>query len=205
MTRLLHRMLPWCGRGLGLWLVCGLPALAGAGAAAGEMPAQPEYVYSTPLRSDVLPRAVLRAYVQTVDEVHASHYAARASHFCFVQQSDSDRPGEAPMVWMVWDEDGRIQSLGNAASRPGVGHELTPQQEGRMLALAKSLRLATDVVPTSADIAGSSYLVEQAWVDRLMDHCRTLGRKVTLAAAQKPRPTKPGQPLAHSPVFRNTH
>ncbi len=200
MTRLLHRMLPWCG--LGLWLACGLPALAGA----GDMPAQPEYAYSTPLGSDVLPRAVLRAYVQTVDEVQASHYAARASHFCFVLQSASERPGEAPTVWMVWDEDARIQSLGDAASRPRLGNELTPQQEGRMLALAKSLRLATDVVPTLSDIAGSSYLVEQAWVDRLMGHCRTLGRKVTLAAAaQKPRPTKPGQPLAHSPVFRNTH
>ena len=204
MTRQLHRMLPWLVRGLGLLLACcGLPALAGAGA--GEMPAQPEYVYSTPLQSDVLPRAVLRAYVQTVDEVHASHYAARASHFCFVQQSASDRPGAVPLVWMVWYEDGRIQSLGDAVSRPRVGNELTPREEGRMLALAKSLRLATDVVPTLADIAGSSYLVEQAWVDRLMGHCRTLGRKVTLAAAQKPRPAKPGQPLAHSPVFRNTH
>lgn len=201
MMRLLHRMLPWCGRGLGLLFACGLPALAGA----GEMPGPPEYAYSTPLRSDVLPRVVLRAYVQTVDEVHASHYAARASHFCFVQQLASGRPGSVPLVWMVWDEDGRIQSLGDAASRPRLGNELTPQQEGRMLALAKSLRLATDVVPTSADIAGSSYLVEQAWVDRLMDHCRTLGHKVALAAAQKPWPTKPGQPLAHSPVFRNTH
>lgn len=184
MSTLHRRMSPWRGRGLYLLFACGLTVWAGA----GEMPSPQEYAHSTPSRSDVLPRAVLRAYVQTVDEVHVSHYAACARHFCFVQQSASDCPGEVPLVWMVWDGDGRIQSLAHAASPPSLHSEPTPQQEGRMLALAKSPRLATDVVPTWADIAGSCYLLEQAWVDRLMGHYCVFGRKVTLAAAQKPRP-----------------
>lgn len=174
-----------------LAIVC-LSANCAAGAAATHeaprLPATPDTSAARPfLRpspAETSSPAVLRAYVLTKDEVRQSHYAHQSNRFCFVKQAA--RPGvegDTATVWMIWHEGGEI--LGSSG-RNASGEEAASL--GRSEALAKSVKLATDVVEHEHQIAGSTFLVHRAWVDRILDACRKHGRNVVLKPLRKSRP-----------------
>jgi hypothetical protein len=104
---------------------------------------------------------------------------ARVNHFCVVGQ-DLRSPGEtraSPSAITFWQEGGEIQGYGQG--RPGE------PVSGLNTLGALHVDLATGVVPTPEDIAGSTYLVDRAWVDRLLRNCWRHGR--TLVLTRRPR------------------
>lgn len=103
--------------------------------------------------------------------------AGRRQHFCFVQQRSTPPEDPSPFVWMIWQDGGEILNLGPL---PAPAHA-TPQEAeeyGQGMARSKSIRLATGVRETAEQTIGSSFLVERAWVDRLLTQCQAKGRKV---------------------------
>ena len=57
------------------------------------------------------------------------------------------------------------------------------------------INLRTDVVPTEDDIAGSSYLVDKPWTDRIVRACVTTGRRITMYRSSR----SPARPSSHAP------
>lgn len=78
---------------------------------------------------------------------------------------------------MVWLEGGQIGNLGQRRFTAKASPD-EAQWEGDALSEAKTIHLATDVRETAQEITGSSFLVERAWVDRLLAQCQAKGRKV---------------------------
>lgn len=125
--------------------------------------------------------AVLRAYLRTKDEVRGSRYARRTNHFCFVKQAPrAGLDGDTASIWMIWHEGGEIL---NSAGSAATGDDAVSL--GRSEALAKSVNLATDVVESPAQIAGSTFLVDRAWVDHIVGACKKTGHTVTIKPATK--------------------
>lgn len=152
-----------------------------AAASSTEGPAidihRPAAAFSRPSATEVSTPAVLQAYLRTKDEVHGSRHARRANRFCFVKQAPrTGVQGDTANVWMIWHEGREIL---NTAGRVATGDEA--EFLGRSEALAKSVHLATDVVESEEQIAGSTFLVDRAWVDRIVGACRKTGRTVTVA------------------------
>lgn len=140
--------------------------------------------FSRPSTREVASTAVLRAYLRTKEEVRAARYTDKPNSFCFVKQApEAGVPGSGASVWMLWSEGREIVNRGD-----GRGGDLPPGEEadfaGRREAFAKSVNLDTDVVATPQDIAGSTYLVDRAWVDRLTSACRKIGRTVAVPPAR---------------------
>ena len=177
-------------RARGLPAAC-VAALLFCGAAQADAQPQPSPAsqpaapaFSRPSRHEIDSPAVLRAYLRAKDEVQGGRHARRTNRFCFVKQAaDAGLTGGSPSVWMIWLEGREVLNRGN-----GLGGDLPPGEEaeefGRAEALAKSINLATDVVATPEDIAGSTYLVDRAWADRLTRACRQTGRTLTVAPSR---------------------
>jgi hypothetical protein len=147
--------------------------------AAGPQPGQPAAAdYARPDRSRVASEPALREYLRFKDETRGTHMARKANAFCFVQQSPDPAAGTDPSVWMVWREGGELVNTGwHVYSPKGLNAE-DARADGESLGRMKSIQLASDVRETAQEIAGSSVLVERAWVDRLLDQCRAKGRTV---------------------------
>ena len=132
--------------------------------------------FSRPSPTEISSPTVLRAYLRTKDEVRNSHYTQKTNRFCFVKQAP--RPeveGDTANVWMIWQEGGEIL---NSAGAPGRGDDATAL--GRSEALAKSIKLATGVVESQEQIAGSTFLVHRAWVNNIVSNCTKIGRTLTV-------------------------
>ncbi len=94
-------------------------------------------------------------------------HSRRAQHFCAVGYQSPG--GEDKRAWIHWTEGGKI-ILWRGASDP----------ESAKTAISRSRvskDLKKDVVPTEADIKGSTYLVTRAWVNHLLSDCRARGAK----------------------------
>ena len=99
---------------------------------------------------------------------------ARVNHFCVVGE-ELRSPGEKrPWVSAItfWQEAGDIQGYNQGYPDDPVTNLNTPG--------ALHVDLATGVVPTPDDINGSTYLVDRAWVDRLLRNCWRHGQAVVL-------------------------
>ena len=78
---------------------------------------------------------------------------------------------------MIWQDGGEILNLGRLPAQVHATAQ-EAEEDGQGLARSKSIHLATDVRETAQEITGSSFLVERAWVDRLLAQCQAKGRKV---------------------------
>ncbi|MFI8615749.1 hypothetical protein ACIGHN_09620 [Acidovorax sp. NPDC077693] len=140
-------------------------------------------VFLRPSTAEISTPATLRAYLRTKDEVHGSRYAQRTNRFCFVKQPPrNDVEGDTASLWMIWHEGGEIL---DSAGSIGPGDDAALR--GRSEALAKSVHLATDVVESKEQIAGSTFLIDRAWVDSIINACKTKGRTVSIAPLRRTR------------------
>jgi hypothetical protein len=118
---------------------------------------------------DTRPDAAFGDATAALREFLRAHHVRshRDQHFCIAgYQSGS---GDDRRAWIYWTE-GRKVILWRGASDP----------QSAKTSIARSHRitdLTKDVVPTEADLKGSTYLVTQAWVDRLISDCQTRGAK----------------------------
>ncbi|WP_156370403.1 MULTISPECIES: hypothetical protein [unclassified Acidovorax] len=141
----------------------------------------PEAAVSRPSLAEISSPAVLRAYLSTKDEVHNSRYARQINRFCFLKQAPrASVYGDTGGILMIWHNGGEILDSGGRAVRGEAAASL-----GRAEALAKSVHLATDVVESEAQIAGSTFLVDRAWVHRTLSTCQKAGRTVVVAPLRK--------------------
>lgn len=108
--------------------------------------------------------APLKAYLAA-----ASPSPAGPQHFCIVGY-DRGEGGKAAQVH--WREGNRL-ILWEGASDPAYAADAIRQSR-------RNLDLVTDVVATDADINGSTYLVTQAWVDRVLSDCAARGAQYTV-------------------------
>src|ERR1022692_1410126 len=91
----------------------------------------------------------------------------RTQHFCIAGYQSAN--GDDRRAWIHWTE-GRKIVLWRGASNP--------QSAKTSIARSRVVTdLTKDVVPTEADIKGSTYLVTQAWVDRVLSDCLQRGAK----------------------------
>ena len=100
-------------------------------------------------------------------------HTSKSQHFCVVgyQGSTDSR------AWIHWVE-GEQLILWRGATNP----------QGAKSAIARSRRiihLKKDVVPTEADVKGSTYLVTRAWVDHILADCEARGEKYKIAETKK--------------------
>lgn len=136
--------------------------------------------YSRPAQERVASLTALRQYLKLKDETRKTQKARQNNTFCFVQQRPDHPSNPDPNVWMVWLNGGEIVNMGWYVYS---SHNLTKEDakaNGESLARMKAIHLATDVRETPEEIFGSSFLVERAWVDRLLTQCKAKGRKVNV-------------------------
>lgn len=133
--------------------------------------------FSRPVKASIPSPAVLRAYLRLKLQYADISLAGRRQHFCFVQQRSAPPEDPSPFVWMIWQDGGEILSLGSLLA-PAHATPQEAEEHGEGMARNKSIRLATGVRETAEEITGSSFLVERAWVDRLLAQCQAKGRKV---------------------------
>jgi hypothetical protein len=96
-------------------------------------------------------------------------------HFCVIGYvSDQDAsPTPSKMAWVYWREKQKL-ILWVAAAQGFESKET-------LLRSRRSLDLVTDVVPTDADIAGSTYHVSKTWVNALLKDCKDRGMSYALS------------------------
>jgi hypothetical protein len=171
------------------WLAATCAALcsvaSAASAVSAEQPAAaiPEAAISRPSLAEISSPAVLRAYLRTKDEVRNSRYAQQTNRFCFLKLAPrAGLQGSRGNMLMIWHNGGEIL---NSRGRVATGDEAASL--GQAEALAKSVNLATDVVESEEQIAGSTFLVDRAWVERIVSACHKTGRTVTITAPRKGR------------------
>ena len=141
----------------------------------------PEAAVSRPSLAEISSPAVLRAYLRTKDEVRNSRYAQQTNRFCFLKFAPiAGLQGDRGSMLMIWHNGGEIL---NSRGRMATGDEAASL--GQAEALAKSVNLATDVVESEEQIAGSTYLVDRAWVHRTLSTCQKAGRTVVVAPLRK--------------------
>lgn len=160
-----------------------LPALAvgstatglSSGPSAGQDSEPPVIAhYSRPAPRTVASTGALRWYLKVKDEIYGTQASQRKQRFCFVQQRVGSAPEVTPSVWMIWVDGQEIANIGQRkfSASPSVEEAMF---DGEGLVQTKSIRLATDVVDTADEIAGSTFLVDRAWVNTLTDQCRRKG------------------------------
>lgn len=99
----------------------------------------------------------------------------RVQHFCVVGYQSSD--GGDKRAWVHWTEGHEIILWSGAAD---------PQSAKTAIVYSRRvLDLKKDVVPTEADIKGSTYLVTRAWVDGVISECQTRGAKYHFTSRSK--------------------
>jgi hypothetical protein len=108
------------------------------------------------------------ATVPLQEFLRAQHVRShRVQHFCVAGYQSAS--GDVQRAWIHWTE-GRKIILWRGASNS--------QSAKTSIARSRVITdLKKDVVPTEADIKGSTYLVTQAWVDRLIADCQARGAK----------------------------
>ncbi|WP_233626201.1 MULTISPECIES: hypothetical protein [unclassified Delftia] len=126
---------------------------------------------------------MLRAYLQLKERRAGTSMAGRPQHFCFVQQRSTPPEDPGPFVWMIWQDGGEILNLGRLPAQVHATAQ-EAEEDGQGLARSKSIHLATDVRETAEEIYGSSFLVERAWVNRLLAQCKAKGRTIKVAPAR---------------------
>lgn len=154
-----------------------------ASPASAEQPAAPipEAAISRPSLAEISSPDVLRAYLRTKDEVRNSRYAQQTNRFCFLKLAPrAGLQGSRGSMLMIWHNGGEIL---NSRGRVAIGDEAVSL--GQAEALAKSVNLATDVVESEEQIAGSTFLVDRAWVNRTVSNCKKAGRTVVVHPLKK--------------------
>jgi hypothetical protein len=94
-------------------------------------------------------------------------HSRRPQHYCIAGYRSAS--GDDERAWILWSE-GRKIILWRAAA----------DAQSAKTAIARSKRitdLKKDVVPSRADLKGSTYLVTQDWVDRVTADCASRGAK----------------------------
>lgn len=76
-------------------------------------------------------------------------------------------------LYAYWKEDNSILILEHFTPSGGDGFYDWLHRKARV-------NLATDVVPTKAEIGGSSFLTDRAWVDRIIRACRSTGERLVI-------------------------
>ena len=96
----------------------------------------------------------------------------RVQHFCVVGYQSADTSDKR--AWVYWTEGHEIILWSGASD---------PQSAPTALVYSRRiLDLKKDVVPTEADIKGSTYLVTRTWVHDVISVCRTRGVKYQITA-----------------------
>ncbi|MDX4954627.1 MULTISPECIES: hypothetical protein [Delftia] len=140
--------------------------------------------YSRPAQERVASMTALRQYLKFKDEVWQTQRARQSNTFCFVQQRPDHPSDPEPNVWMVWLNGGEIVNMGWHLYSPKTLTKEDAKADGESLARMKSIKLATDVRETAQEIYGSSFLVERAWVNRLLAQCKAKGRTIKVTPAR---------------------
>ena len=124
-------------------------------------------------------RGLRRELQRTVDRFGHT----RVNHFCVVVQELRGADERSPDVSAitVWQEEGQVQGYGQGFPDAAISLLNTPG--------ALHVDLRRGVVPTPDDINGSTYLVDRAWVNRLLRNCWRHGASWTLI--RRPRHRQP--------------
>jgi hypothetical protein len=96
-------------------------------------------------------------------------------HFCVVGYND----GESRRAWVHWRE-GKALILWEGSADP-------VHADDALILSRRQLDLNTDVVPTSADIAGSTYRIDRLWLDRTLADCAARGTHYAVTAPPRTR------------------
>jgi hypothetical protein len=104
-------------------------------------------------------------YKKVMTRFALKHRPAAENTFCILGFSADD----AKSAWVLWRE----------------GREIILWEGGSDLSLSRRvIHLKSDVVPTEADLHGSTYLVTKPWVDGLSKSCERVGVKIRTAKAR---------------------
>lgn len=110
---------------------------------------------------------VLRVFVQQYGRSHVNQI--------YVAKADS---GEGSMsLYGYWPEGHSILLLGHFNPTFDGRRETT---DYAWLDYKTRIDLRRDVVPATEDIGGSTYLVDRAWTQRIINACLNRGRKITI-------------------------
>lgn len=96
---------------------------------------------------------------------------ARVSHVCVIVRGDTGRKGEAVLL-AYFRERHYIQGFG----RPAPPYPL----DDTAMAGFDAIDLGRDVVASPSQIRGSTSRVTKAYVDDIIDHCRSLGTQIII-------------------------
>lgn len=106
--------------------------------------------------------------------LHEHHtIATKPQHFCVAGY----RSGTETHAWIHWSEGKRI-----------ILWDGFNTSEGAKTSIARSRRvldLRKDIVPTEADIAGSTYRMTRAWANQVIADCNARGVKYAIIARKK--------------------
>jgi hypothetical protein len=106
-------------------------------------------------------RLPLREYLRTKLPLKQNHH-----HFCVIGYQGADKSRRA---WVHWREGAQLM-LWSGFTDPQYRRDSIRQSR-------RQLDLKTDVVKTEEEVAGSTYLVTQAWVTKVMGDCEKGGAK----------------------------
>lgn len=132
-------------------------------AGAQPLPGQTFAVDAEPGFKPVQP--ALQAYLDTQP---ARPPGRAAQQFCVVGY----RQGDSRYAWVYWHEGQRLVYWEPAADDVESKETLTRSR--------RDLSLRRDVVATTAELRGSSYRIDRAWLARLLADCRHRGQTFQL-------------------------
>lgn len=110
----------------------------------------------------------------------AFHKNNQRNHFCVVGYEWSNGFRQ---VWVHWREPQTLILWGGSRYPESVHESLVMSN--------RHLDLATDTVPTAADLNGSTYLVTEAWWQAVANDCRKHGETYVIKPFKAPRPKDP--------------
>ena len=119
-----------------------------------------------------------RGWRQELQHVVDTEGHARTNHFCLVVQTftpqrgpyDTKPPQEETIAYVLWREGHEVVEWGGS------------DPEGRILPVPGSgvLDLRTDIVPTTADLHGSTFRETRGWLRSIQQHCAQSGTQAVV-------------------------
>lgn len=139
-------------------------AASGSAMAAPQVDASPEPAVAPSIRSHPHVRCVVALLERIVEDA-----GARGPQRLYLGPLEASDSGA--FVRVYWPQDKAILSIDWPASCREEDLRIDDAALGWYRTKAR-IDLDTDVVPTPEDIGGSTYLVDRAWVDRVVAACR---------------------------------
>lgn len=156
-------------------ILCAVFAIASTGNAAIPQPS----ARATPIARQPQFRCVAALLQRIVDDAHSR--GRQRLYIGPIERSDGDN-GDA-FVRVYWPQQHAILLIDWPATCGDEDLRIDDAALGWYRTKAR-IDLDTDVVPTPEDIGGSTYLVDRAWVDRVIAACRAGHRLVIVPSVE---------------------